>query len=128
MRRELARLLPNLAFLALLFGGQWLLSINAPRDLAVSTVVVLAAWLLAAFAAGTVAHELGHVLAVRLAGERVLGIQLGGQLAHVTFNLGTVPVSVGIGAWAGRSASAPTGCLRCAGPSSRQLGRPPMCW
>jgi hypothetical protein len=30
MRRELARLLPNLAFLALLFGGQWLLSINAP--------------------------------------------------------------------------------------------------
>jgi hypothetical protein len=97
MRRELARLLPNLAFFALLFGGQQLLSINSPRDLAVSAMVALAAWLVAAIAAGTVAHELGHALAVRLVGERVLGMQLGGQLAHVTFSLGTVPVSVGIG-------------------------------
>jgi hypothetical protein len=60
MRRELARLLPNLAFLALLLGGQRLLSFNAPHDLAVSATVSLAAWILAAIAAGTVAHELGH--------------------------------------------------------------------
>jgi hypothetical protein len=39
MRRELARLLPNLAFLALLLGGQRLLSFNAPHDLAVSATV-----------------------------------------------------------------------------------------
>jgi hypothetical protein len=97
MRRELARLLPGLAFLALLFGGQRLLSINSPRDLGVPAIAALAAWFLAASAAGTVAHELGHALAVRLVGERVLGMQLGGQLAHVTFSLGTVPVSVGIG-------------------------------
>jgi hypothetical protein len=97
MRRELARLLPNLAFLALLLGGQRLLSFNAPHDLAVSATVSLAAWILAAIAAGMVAHELGHALAVRLVGERVQGIRLGGRLARVTFSLGTVPVSVGVG-------------------------------
>jgi hypothetical protein len=130
MRRELARLLPNLAFLALLFGGQWLLSISAPRDMAVSAVVALAAWLLAAFAGGTIAHELGHALAVRLAGERVLGIQLGGQFAHVTFNLGTVPVSVGIGLGGSvsfrghRLSAARRGVVAAAGPAANVLVAP----
>jgi hypothetical protein len=72
MRRELARMLPNLAFFASLFGGQWLLSIHTPSHLAVGPVVALAAWLLAVHVTGMIVHELGHALAVRLA-VRVLG-------------------------------------------------------
>jgi Peptidase family M50 len=96
MRRGLMPLLPTLAYLAVFFGGQWLLGINAPH-LTTSATVAYAAWLLAAFIVGMVVHELGHALAARLAGAEVLGITLGGKLASVTFHLGTVPVSVGLG-------------------------------
>src|SRR5258707_3685924 len=60
MRRGLMPLLPTLAFLAVFFGGQWLLGINTPQHLATSATVAYAGWLLAAFLVGTVAHELGH--------------------------------------------------------------------
>jgi hypothetical protein len=97
MRRGLMPLLPTLAFSAVFFGGQWLLGINTPQHLTTSATVAYAGWLLAAFIVGTVAHELGHALAARLAGAEVLGVTLGGKLASVTFRLGTVPVSVGLG-------------------------------
>ena len=97
MRRELASLLPNLAFLALVLGGEWLFRINAPPHQDVWTVMAFAAWLVAVFVTATVVHELGHGLAVRLVGERVLGVRLGGQFAQVIVSLGTVPVSVGLG-------------------------------
>lgn len=100
MRRILARLdrvWPLLAFLAVLYGGQWLLGIRTPPHQAISGQVALGAVLLAAFAVGTVIHELGHAIAVRLVGERVLGIMLGGRLARVTFRVGAVPISLGLG-------------------------------
>jgi Peptidase family M50 len=130
MRRELARVLPNLSFLALLLGGQWLLRINIPSHLGGWTRVAFAAWLLAAFAAAIVVHELGHALAVRLAGERVLGIQLGGQFAHVTFSLGTVPVSVGPGLGGSvsfrshRLSAARRAAVTAAGPAAGVLAAP----
>ena len=69
MRRELARVLPSLTFLAVLFGGEWLLNIRTPAHQSVWATVSFAAWVLAALVAGTVAHELAHAGAVRLAGE-----------------------------------------------------------
>jgi peptidase M50-like protein len=130
MRRELARVLPNLAFLALLFGGQWLLRINVPSHLATRTLVASVAWLLAALVTGIVVHELGHALAVRLVGERVLGIQLGGQLARVTVSLGTVPVSMGLGLGgsvsyrAHRLSAARRAAVLAAGPAASVLLAP----
>lgn len=89
--------LPFLAFLAVLYGGRWLLGIQIPQHQSTSAGIAFAAVFLAAFLAGTVFHELGHAAAVRLVGERVLGIRLGDRGASVTFHLGQVPVSVGIG-------------------------------
>jgi hypothetical protein len=97
MRGALAKLLGVLTFWAFFYGGQWLLGIHAPGNLTVSLAVAWAAYLLAAFVAGMIVHELGHAVAVRLVGERVLGIQFGGSLGRVTFNVGAVPVSLGLG-------------------------------
>lgn len=97
MRRELARALPSLTYLALLLGGEWLLNIRIPSHLGVWPTVAGAAWIVAALATGTVVHELGHAAAVRLAGEQVLGIELGGRPGRVTFRAGSVPVSAGLG-------------------------------
>jgi hypothetical protein len=95
--------LPFLAFLAVLYGGQWLLGIRIPPHQSTSAEIAFGAVLLVAFVAGSVFHELGHAAAVRVAGERVLGIQIGGKVASVTFRLGQVPVSVGIGLLGGGS-------------------------
>jgi hypothetical protein len=89
--------LPFLAFLAVLYGGQWLLGLTVPAQEPVSGLVGYAAVLLAAFVAGSILHELGHAIAVRLVGERVLAVELGGQLGRVTFRLGGVPISIGLG-------------------------------
>jgi hypothetical protein len=97
MRRGLLLLLPALTYSAVFFGGQWLLGIETPQHLATSAEVAFSVWLLAALIIGMVAHELGHALAVRLTGGEVLAVRLGGKLASVTFHLGTVPVSVGLG-------------------------------
>lgn len=100
MRRTLAWLdpaWPILAFLGVFYGGQWLLGIRIPSHRPISAQVGFGAVLLAAFLVGTVVHELGHALAVRLVGARVLGIVLGGKLARVTFGVGAVPISVGLG-------------------------------
>jgi hypothetical protein len=100
MRRTLRFLepvMPFLVFLAVLYGAKWLLGIHVPQHWAASAEVSFAGLVLAGFAAGTVLHELGHALAVRLAGERVLGITLGGKLGRRTFQLGTIPISIGLG-------------------------------
>jgi hypothetical protein len=89
--------LPFLAFMAVLYGGRWLLGLRIPAHLTAGTVVGFAVLLVAAFAVGTVVHELGHAVAVRLVGERVRSIELGGKLARVTFSLGAVPISIGLG-------------------------------
>ena len=89
--------LPFLAFLAVLYGGRSLLGLRIPPHLAIATVVAFAALLLAAFITGMVVHELGHALAVRLIGQRVDRIELGGTLARVTFSLGAVQISIGLG-------------------------------
>lgn len=100
VRRMLARLGPawsSLTYLAVLYGGQWLLGIHAPAHVATSALVVFTAAFWAALVVGTVVHELGHAIAVRLAGERVLGITLGGKLLRVTFRVGSITISVGLG-------------------------------
>lgn len=97
MRRALIRAMPPLVFLAVFYGGRWLLGISIPQNLAISAEVAIGVWLIAAFAIGTVVHELGHALAVRLVGERVLGMTFGSKFASRTFNVGTVPVSIGVG-------------------------------
>jgi len=97
MRRGLLLLLPTLAYSAVFFGGQWLLGIQSPQHMATSAEVAFAGCLLAALIIGMVAHELGHAVVVRLAGGEVLGVTLGSTFGSVTFHLGTVPVSVGLG-------------------------------
>jgi len=97
MRRDLSGALPPLAFLAIFYGGQWLLGINVPQHLALSSEVVLGLLVLAGMFIGLIVHELGHALAVRWAGERVLTVTLGGKLLATTFHVGAVPVSVGLG-------------------------------
>ena len=89
--------LPFLAFMVVFYGGRWLLGIHIPSDESTSAEIGYAALLLAAFAAGTVVHELGHALAVRLVGARVLKIVLGGQLVRATFSVGTIQIMVGLG-------------------------------
>jgi hypothetical protein len=97
MLTALGRVSPALAFLGVLYGGQWLLGIHVPAHQTISAEAGYAGLLLAAFVAGMVLHELGHAIATRLVGARVLGIMLGGKLASVTFKLRTVPISVGLG-------------------------------
>jgi hypothetical protein len=97
MQRGLLLLLPNVAYTAVFFGGLWLLGIETPRNVSTWAEVAFSACILAALIIGTVAHELGHAVAVRLLGGKVVGVRLGGKLASVTFHLGTIPVSVGLG-------------------------------
>jgi hypothetical protein len=97
MRGALGRLIFACTFPAIFFGGQWLLGIHIPADISNWAAAAYVGCLLAAFAVGMVAHELGHALAIRLVGERVLGIEIGGRLGRVTFHAGTIPVSVGLG-------------------------------
>lgn len=130
MRRDLARVLPLLAFFALLYGGQWLLRIHAPPHQAAGTVVAFAAWVLAVFVTATVVHECGHAVAVRLAGGRVLGIQLGGRLARMTVHLGTLPVTLGLGLGGSvryrghRLSAARRAAILAAGPAASVLVAP----
>lgn len=89
--------MPFLTFMAVFFGASWLLGIHSPRHLAASTAVAYACLLAGGFAFGTVLHELGHALAARLAGEKVLGITLGGKPVLGTFHLGAIRISIGLG-------------------------------
>jgi hypothetical protein len=82
---------------ACVYGGAWLLGLHAPRHAGGWTIASLIVLFTVAFAVGTVAHELGHAVAARLAGVRVLAITVGGRLGRVTVNVGNVAVSVGLG-------------------------------
>jgi hypothetical protein len=86
-----ARLLPLLAgFLAAQVLSPF------PHDVGYWTLTAGAVGLLAAFAVGVVVHELGHVLAIRLAGQRPTAVHLlGPSHRALTFHVGTVPVRVG---------------------------------
>ena len=67
---------------------------------------------------------------MRLIGDRVLGIQFGGKLGQVTFHVGTVPVSVGLGLGGhvvhhGRRLSAARrAVISAAGPVASMLAAP----
>ena len=133
VRRTLAWLdpvWPILAFLCFFYGGQWLLGIRIPSHQAISAQVGFGAVVLAAFVAGTVVHELGHAFAVRLVGERVLGIVFGGERASVTFRVGAVPISVGLGlgAWVSHSgtrlSAGRRAAVTAAGPLANALVAP----
>jgi Peptidase family M50 len=97
MRWMPGKLLPTLAYFAVFYGGLWILGIGPPRNLSFWAIVGMCVWLVIGFFIGMVVHEAGHVAAVRLVGERVLSVRLGGKFASRTFNVGTVPVSVGPG-------------------------------
>jgi hypothetical protein len=67
-----------------------------PHDVGVGTLTAGAVGLLVVFVVGIVVHELGHVLAIRLAGRQPTVVHLLGPSHRVlTFHFGTVPVRVG---------------------------------
>ncbi len=95
MRGALARLAWVLIFLACFFGGREILAAHEPRNDSTWTLVGYTGWLLAAYLAGMVAHELGHAAAVRLTGSRVDAIEFGGH--WVCFQVRGVQIAVGVG-------------------------------
>jgi Zn-dependent protease len=84
----------------LFFYGASLLAIYVlspfPRHLGAWTIVALIAGLGAAILLSTVVHELGHVLAIRLARVRPTAIHLLGPPDRVTFHVGALQVGLGI--------------------------------
>jgi len=97
MRGWLGRLAGALILYGCLYGGEWLLHIYGPKHVSAWAIVTLIAWFTGTWIAGTIAHELGHAVAVRVVGEQILGIVLGGKIGRVTFTAGSVPVSIGLG-------------------------------
>ncbi len=67
-----------------------------PRHLGAWTIVALVAGLGAAILLGIVIHELGHLLAIRLARDRPTAIHLLGPPDRVTFHIGTLRVGLGV--------------------------------
>lgn len=67
-----------------------------PRHLGAWTIVALIAGLGAAILLGIVIHELGHLLAIRLAGDRPTAIHLLGPPDRVSFHVGTLRVGPGV--------------------------------
>lgn len=68
----------------------------APHHLGAWAIVAVMAGLIAALLLGTVVHELGHLLAIRLAGTRATDIHLFGPPDRVVFHVGTLRVGLGI--------------------------------
>src|ERR1700678_2442348 len=67
-----------------------------PHHLGAWAIVALIGGLIATFLLGIVVHELGHVLAIRLAGRRPTAILLLGPPDRMTFNVGALRVGLGI--------------------------------
>jgi len=67
-----------------------------PDNLSAWAIVALIAWLTAAYLVGIVVHELGHVLAIKLAGKSPTAIHLLGPPDRVVFHIGTLRVGLGI--------------------------------
>jgi hypothetical protein len=67
-----------------------------PRHLCAWAIVALIAGITAAFLLGVVVHELGHVLAIRLAGEWPSAIHLMGPPDRVAFSVGALRIGLGI--------------------------------
>jgi Zn-dependent protease len=67
-----------------------------PHNLGAWALVALIGGLIATFLLGIVVHELGHVLAIRLAGRRPTAIHLLGPPDRITFNVGALRVGLGI--------------------------------
>jgi hypothetical protein len=129
MRRLPGELLPALIYFGVFYGGLWMLGISIPQNLAIWAIVALCASLTIAFLAGMVVHEAGHALAVRLVGERVLSITLGGRFASRTFSIGTIPVSIGLGlggsgTYPHRLSASRNAAVLAAGPAASLLAAP----
>jgi Peptidase family M50 len=67
-----------------------------PRHLGAWAIAAFIAGVFAAFLLGVVVHELGHVVAIRLAGEWPTAIHLLGPPDRVTFSVGALRVGLGI--------------------------------
>lgn len=67
-----------------------------PHHLGAWAIVALIAGLSAAFLPGIVVHELGHVLAIRLAGRWPTAIHLLGPPDRVAFHVGALRVGLGV--------------------------------
>jgi len=67
-----------------------------PDHLGAWAIVALIAGASAAILVGIVVHELGHVLAIRLAGRWPTAIHLRGPPDRVSFHVGALRVGVGI--------------------------------
>jgi hypothetical protein len=130
MRRLPRQLLPTLLYFAVFYGGLWIFGISVPQNLAIWASAATCVWLIIAFFVGMVVHEAGHALAVRLVGERVLSMTLGGKLVCRTFKVGTIPVSIGPGLGgsvayrAHRLSAARRAAVLAAGPAASVLVAP----
>lgn len=125
MRGVLGRLAEAMIILACFWSSQEILVRHEPANLAAATRFGYAAWLVGAYVAGMVVHELGHAAAVRLVGSKVDAIQFGGSLLR--FTVAGVSVSVGIGLGghvvfdARRMAAARRALVLLAGPAANLL-------
>jgi hypothetical protein len=67
-----------------------------PRHPGAWAIVALIAGVAAAILLGIVIHELGHLLAIRLAGDRPTAVHLLGTPDRFTFHLGALRVGLGL--------------------------------
>lgn len=95
MRRGVAHLLFAVVYVPVYGLGLWLLETHEPNDSTAAWTTTVVLLCLAALVSGLVVHELGHALAVRLAGGRVSAICLFSPPARVTLHVGALPVSFG---------------------------------
>ncbi len=96
MRRGVAQLLFAVVYVACYGLGIWLIIEHAPAHTTAVGKAAAAMLVLAAYAVGIIMHELGHALAARLAGARVLSIHFFGPPDRLTFHVGTTAVSLGL--------------------------------
>ena len=101
-----------------------------PRHLGAWAIAAFIAGVLAGFLLGVVLHELGHVVAIRVAGEWPTAIHLLGPPDRVTFSIGALRVGLGIKPggeveYSGKGMSPGQGALiAAAGPAADLLTAP----
>jgi hypothetical protein len=96
MRRGVAQVIFAVVYLAGYVVGVWLILQHEPSHRTLAGKIAGVLLVLAATLFGVVVHELGHALAVRLAGGRVRAIRLFSPPALLTFHIGKLTVSFGL--------------------------------
>jgi hypothetical protein len=96
MRRGVAHLLFSVVYVPCYGLGTWLIFEHELKDVTVAWQTTVGLLVIAAFVFGIIVHELGHALAVRLTGGRVLAIHFFGPPDRLTFHIGQMAVCFGL--------------------------------